>query len=145
MCEWQIKNLTLSIVWKICLKTIKKLKDSDCDKWGEKVSHLEYLSCQVRSSSVRAAISPFGNLSASLRKLVSILTMWCSFSNSRCFRFSISTWRCRLEESPHWSHAHPHSSTHANRPSVQCKMQSFTECRPKNLYCKQLTGRHTNK
>lgn len=66
-------------------------------RWITKLKHyLEYLSCQVNSSSVNAAYSPLGNFSASFKKLVSILTIWRSRSNKRCFKFSISTCKCKL-------------------------------------------------
>lgn len=70
--------------------------------------HLEYLSCHVNNSSVKAANSPFGNFSDSLRKFVSILTMCLSRSINRCFKFSISTCKCRLL----WSQAHDYKLQH---------------------------------
>lgn len=106
--------LSKEIVIVLCYIWLFKVQEL-WQSWVKWAADLEYLSCQVRSSSVRAAISPLGNLSASLRKLVSILTMWCSFSKSLCLRFSISTWRCRLDESPHCSQAHPHSSSKTNK------------------------------
>lgn len=56
-----------------------------------------------------AANSPFGNFSASVRKFVSMFTIWCSRSKIRCFKFSISTWRCRLVWSKQFLQLRPHS------------------------------------
>ena len=55
--------------------------------------YLLYLSCHVKSSSRSATNSPLGNLLASFKKFVSIVTMCVSRSTSFCLRFSISTCR----------------------------------------------------
>lgn len=63
---------------------------------NRELNYLEYLSCHINISSVNAAYSPWGNFSASQRKLVSMLRMWFSLSKSFCFKFSISACKCKL-------------------------------------------------
>lgn len=75
--------------------------------------NLAYFSCQIKSSSLVEASSPFGNFSASFKNCVSIVAMWLSLSISRWRKFSIST--CRCMSSCSWSflaqlaHLQPHS------------------------------------
>lgn len=68
-----------------------------------------YLSCQVSSSSLNAISSPLGNLLASFKKFVSIVTIWLSRSTNLCLRFSISTCKCTSFSLTHFLHSQPHS------------------------------------